>query len=169
MNPKSEEYIMKEHSTSQDQHLPQEHTLYVAFELSNKKWKLGLSDGVKRRWKAIPARDLARLATEIGAAKAQFGLPAEVRTVSCYEAGRDGFWLHRYLQSRGIINYVIDAARIEVNRRARRAKTEIDWMLAATFAVCCSMMGERRACGAWSGCRMRALKTRVIRIARWSG
>jgi transposase len=43
---------------------------------------------------------------------------------SCYEAGREGFWLHRYLVSRGIENLVVDSSSIEVNRRARRAKTD---------------------------------------------
>ena len=43
---------------------------------------------------------------------------------SCYEAGRDGFWLHRWLIAQGIDNLVVDSASIEVNRRARRAKTD---------------------------------------------
>ncbi|HEX7120737.1 MAG TPA: hypothetical protein VF178_00100 [Gemmatimonadaceae bacterium] len=42
--------------------------------------------------------------------------------VSCYEAGREGLWLHRYLTAQGIANRVVDSASIEVNRRARRAK-----------------------------------------------
>jgi len=45
---------------------------------------------------------------------------------SCYEAGRDGFWLHRFLVSAGIENVVIDSADIEANRRKKRAKT--DWL-----------------------------------------
>ena len=44
--------------------------------------------------------------------------------VSCYEAGRDGFWIHRALTAMGIGNQVIDSASIEVSRRARRAKTD---------------------------------------------
>jgi transposase len=44
--------------------------------------------------------------------------------VSCYEAGRDGFWLHRYLVSLGIENQVVDSSSIETNRRERRAKTD---------------------------------------------
>ena len=43
---------------------------------------------------------------------------------SCYEAGRDGWWLHRWLREHGIDNIVVDSASIEVNRRARRAKTD---------------------------------------------
>jgi transposase len=44
--------------------------------------------------------------------------------VSCYEAGYDGFWLHRLLEAHGIRNYVIDPASLQVDRRARRAKTD---------------------------------------------
>jgi transposase len=43
---------------------------------------------------------------------------------SCYEAGLEGFWLHRYLEAQGISNVVVDSASIEVNRRRRRAKTD---------------------------------------------
>jgi transposase len=51
-------------------------------------------------------------------------VPATAPVVSCFEAGRDGFWLHRYLAATGISNYVVDSSSIEVNRRARRAKTD---------------------------------------------
>jgi len=51
-------------------------------------------------------------------------MEAGVEIYSCYEAGRDGFWLHRYLVSCGIKNVVVDSASIEVNRRYRRAKTD---------------------------------------------
>jgi transposase len=47
-----------------------------------------------------------------------------VEIVSCYEAGYDGFWLHRLLEAHGIRNYVIDPASLQVDRRARRAKTD---------------------------------------------
>lgn len=43
---------------------------------------------------------------------------------ACYEAGRDGFWLHRALTTAGIVNVIVDSASIEVNRRARQAKTD---------------------------------------------
>jgi transposase len=56
--------------------------------------------------------------------RARFGLPATAVVVSCYEAGRDGFWIHRALLQRAIHNRVVDSASIEVNRRARRAKTD---------------------------------------------
>jgi transposase len=61
---------------------------------------------------------------EIQQAKKRFGLPEAAPVLSCYEAGRDGFWLHRYLMVSGIENLVVDSASIEVNRRAKRAKTD---------------------------------------------
>jgi transposase len=98
--------------------------LFVALELSDKKWKLALSDGNKRRLVTITAGDLVALGEAVAKAKARFGMPGVVPIVSCYEAGRDGFWLHRYLVHCGVANVVVDASSIEVNRRARRAKTD---------------------------------------------
>src|SRR5258706_15317491 len=73
----------------------------------------------------IAGGDLATLAARFAAARtkaARTGKP--VRIVSCYEAGFDGHWLHRWLTDQGVINYEIDPASIQVNRRARRAKTD---------------------------------------------
>ena len=98
--------------------------LYIAFELSNSKWKLAFSDGSKIRHKAITAGNLAQLQVEIDLAKRKFQMIEDVRVLSCYEAGRDGFWIHRYLESQGIENLVVDSASLEVNRRKRRAKTD---------------------------------------------
>jgi transposase len=100
--------------------------LYLAFELGNQEWKLGFSVGLGQspRRRRIDAGDLAALEWEIGRAKQRFGLPETVPVMSCYEAGRDGFWLHRYLLKEGIENLVVDSASIEVNQRAKRAKTD---------------------------------------------
>ena len=98
--------------------------LYIAFELSNSKWKLAFSDGSKIRHKAITAGNLAQLQVEIDLAKRKFKMIEDIRVVSCYEAGRDGFWIHRYLESQGIENLVVDSSSLEVNRRKRRAKTD---------------------------------------------
>lgn len=98
--------------------------LYLAIELSNSKWKLFFSKGEKIRSKSIGARDLERLSKEIGDAKKRLKLAEDASVVSCYEAGRDGFWLHRYLKSIGVDNLVVDAGSIEVDRRMRRAKTD---------------------------------------------
>ena len=61
---------------------------------------------------------------EIKKAKLRFGLPADAPVLSCYEAGRDGFWIHRFLAHEGIQNIVVDSASIEVSRRKRRAKSD---------------------------------------------
>ena len=100
--------------------------LYLAFELGVDEWKLGFSPdlGTKPRVRVMPARDLKRLAREIAAAKQWFGLSTTRVVRSCYEAGRDGFWLHRYLTSMSIDNRVVDSSSIEVNRRQRRAKSD---------------------------------------------
>jgi transposase len=112
--------------TLQDRTLDQacKMVLFVALELSDKKWKLALSNGNKRRIVTIAAGDLVTLGEAIAKAKARFGMHGVVPLVSCYEAGRDGFWLHRYLVHCGVANVVVDASSIEVNRRARRAKTD---------------------------------------------
>lgn len=98
--------------------------LYMALELSNRTWRLALSDGSKRRQVTVPAGDLAKLAQAVAKAKERFEMPASTRVLSCYEAGRDGFWLHRHLRSLGIENEVVDAASIEVSRRLRHVKTD---------------------------------------------
>jgi len=100
--------------------------LFLAFELSHKTWKLGFTTGYgqKPRQRTISARDLAKLSEEIAAAKRRFELPEATRVVSCYEAGRDGFWLHRALNAAGVENLVVDSSSIEVKRRARRAKSD---------------------------------------------
>src|SRR5713226_3842943 len=100
--------------------------LLLAFELGQRAWKLGFTVGMGQRPRLcqIPAGAVSVLENQIARAKRRFGLPAEAAVVSCYEAGRDGFWLHRYLLAHGITNHVVDSSSIEVNRRARRAKTD---------------------------------------------
>ena len=108
----------------QEQSNQKEQCLYMVFELSNKEWKLGFGIGGNPRIRTMPARDLPVLWKEIELAKVKLGLPSDAPVVSCYEAGRDGFWLHRYLVAHGVINIVVDSSSIEVNRRKRRAKTD---------------------------------------------
>jgi transposase len=128
--------------------LPQP-SLFLAFELGKDKWKLGFTIGVAQlpRERTISAGDVARLQQEIARAKQRFGLPADAPVVRCYEAGRDGFWLHRCLRAHGITNHVIDSASIEVNRRQRRAKTDrLDVRKLLTMLLR-HMAGERKV---WS-------------------
>jgi transposase len=72
----------------------------------------------------ITAGNLEALKSEIEKAKKRFGMTGEVIVRSCYEAGREGFWLHRAMKGMGIENIVVEPASIEVNRRQRRAKTD---------------------------------------------
>jgi transposase len=72
----------------------------------------------------MPAGAVQVLLEEIAQAKRRFGWPEDAPVISCYEAGRDGFWLHRFLGTWGVENHVIDSASVEVNRRHRRAKTD---------------------------------------------
>jgi transposase len=103
-----------------------EQKLYLAFELGWSEWKLAFSTGMgqKARRRMVAARDLGQLMREIQSARQRFGLSASIPVLSCYEAGRDGFWLHRFLQSAGVENVVVDSSSIEVKRRARRAKSD---------------------------------------------
>lgn len=101
-----------------------EQCLYMAMELSHTKWKLAFGTGGNPRIIQVPARDLSRLDKEIAKAKNRFNLPDDAPVVSCYEAGRDGFWIHRYLLSIEVENMVVDSSSIEVSRRKRRAKTD---------------------------------------------
>lgn len=99
--------------------------LYLSFELGDKSWKLTFGDGggtVSRH--SVAAGDQAGVADCIVRAGKRFKTPARAQVHSCYEAGRDGWWLHRWLTELGVDNIVVDAASIEVNRRARRAKTD---------------------------------------------
>src|SRR5256712_4785086 len=101
-------------------------TLFVAFELREKTWKLGFTTGhgQQPRERTVSARQQERVLDEIAHAKRRMGLPDTAPVVSCYEAGREGFWLHRFLQGHGITNHVVDSSSIEVNRRRRRAKSD---------------------------------------------
>jgi len=101
-------------------------TLFMAMELGKREWLLGFSTGpgqrIRRR--TITTSEWARMPNEIAAAKERLGLPAVAPVVSCYEAGPDGFWVHRYLTTLGVENRIVDSSSIEVTRRARRAKTD---------------------------------------------
>ena len=100
--------------------------MFMALELSAAKWKVGTTVGLgqKPREQSVDAGDLEALTEELAKAKERFGLPSDVRVVSCFEAGRDGFWIHRWLEAQGIENVVIDPASVHVDRRKKRAKTD---------------------------------------------
>src|ERR1039458_5405817 len=120
--------------------------LYVVLDLGWGEWNLAFTTGVaqKPRLRTIRARDLHALQLEIARAKDRFKLPADTVVISCYEAGRDGFCLHRCMLSKGVQSLIVDAASIEVNRRKRRAKT--DRLDAASLVVMLIRwhLGERK-------------------------
>ncbi|MEO7963034.1 MAG: IS110 family transposase [Gemmatimonadaceae bacterium] len=101
-------------------------TLPRACDLGNTEWTFACAPAiaVPPRVRTMPARHRARSVEELEAARRHFGLPATTAIRTCDEAGRDGCWLHRALASAGIPNVVVDSASIEVNRRARQAKTD---------------------------------------------
>ena len=100
--------------------------LYLAFELSNGQWKLASTTGRGQaaRLVSVPAGDQERVLAGIVRARSRFGLSSSAAVFSCYEAGPDGFWVHRFLHQNGINNVIVDSSSIEVNRRARRAKAD---------------------------------------------
>lgn len=98
--------------------------LLMALELSHTTWKLAFTDGSRRRQRGVPARSIEAVMAEIAATLEKWGLSEDTPIRSCYEAGRDGFWVHRALVANGIDNLVIDSSSIEVSRRARRAKSD---------------------------------------------
>jgi transposase len=100
--------------------------LYVAFELSWGEWKLAFATGPtdNPRLRNIGGRGTQALLQEIAKAKKRFALADDAPVRSCYEAGRDGFWLQRFLESKGIDNQVVDSSSIEVKRQGRRRKTD---------------------------------------------
>lgn len=117
---------MSTETTHPTKYNPEQKHLYLAFELGQQEWQLGFTIGFgpAPRIRKIKARDVEAWGAEIEAAKKRFHLPPDSPVLSCYEVSRDGFWLHRYLQAHKIENQVVDSASIEVNRKARRAKTD---------------------------------------------
>jgi transposase len=103
-----------------------EPTLYVALELAKRQWKLAMAStfGVEPMLRTVPSGDWRAFDEALRQGRAYCGLAPLAPVISCYEAGRDGFWIHRALTQRGIRNRVVDSASIEVSRRARRAKTD---------------------------------------------
>lgn len=126
--------------------------LYMALELSAKKWVVLFCDGgVRRRRVVVDSGDRAELLRQIELAKSKFRLPAATPVVSCYEAGRDGFWIHRWLHAAGIDNRVVDSSSIEVKQRCKRVKTDrvdVEKLMGLLLRAC---SGERKV---WSEVRV---------------
>ncbi|HEY2758233.1 MAG TPA: IS110 family transposase [Pseudolabrys sp.] len=103
-------------------------TIFVTIELSQKTWLVTLHspdrDRISRH--KVEGGDHAELLALIQRVQARVAdrLGTAPKVVSCYEAGYDGFWLHRLLMAAGITNFVFDPASIAVEQRSRRAKTD---------------------------------------------
>jgi transposase len=135
--------------------------LYMAMELAERTWKvLFATTAGGRRERTVPARDLGRLFEEITTAKRRLGLAPHARVISCYEAGRDGFWLDRALRANGIENLVVDSFSIEVPRRARRRKTDRLDLVKLMALLLRWADGERKA---WSVVRVPSAEAEDVR------
>ena len=140
-------------ATTRPENSVSEPTLYVAFELGKKEWKLAMTSGfgVVGWLRTVAHGDWRAVEGALRDGRRRFGLPASAPVVSCYEAGRDGFWIHRALTQVGVRNRVVDSASIEVNRRARRAKTDRLDALKLVQMLVRVCYGERRV---WSEVRV---------------
>jgi len=120
----------------------------MSIELAATSWKLGFADQLGRnpRVRSIAAGDLLKLRKEIAAAKKVLGLDPEAPVISCYEAGRDGFWVHRCLVTMGIESHIVDPASIQVTRKKRRAKTDRIDAQQIVNALMRFKAGDRFAC-----------------------
>lgn len=125
-------------------------TMYVAFELGKAKWKLGLvvPGSTKLSRYTMDGGDVAAVQDLIDKAKAKACRRGHnrLRVVSCYEAGYDGFWLHRWLEALQIESRVLDPSSVEVNRRSRRAKTDRLDLEKLMRALMRHEDGDRQAC-----------------------
>src|SRR5246127_4048952 len=121
-------------------------TILVIFELSKAQWKIGiLPPGSQKLSRyTVDGGDLAATAALLAKARGQVSGP--VRIASAYEAGFDGFWLHRWLEAQGVDNRVLDPASIQVNPPGRGAKTDkldLDQLMRVLAAL---ERGEPKVC-----------------------
>ena len=115
---KSQTVLQRKDTTSKS-------ALYISFDLGDKSWQISLGDDrfhVSRH--TVAAGDTSAVATHILKAAARFKISGRSEVYSVYEAGRDGWWFHRWLCELRVDNIVVDPSSIEVNRRARQAKTD---------------------------------------------
>lgn len=124
-------------------------TVHVAFELSRAKWRVGvmLPGSAKLSSYVIEGGDVTELSRRLSEWRTKAGSSGQpVRVLSCYEAGRDGHWLHRWLAQQGVVNHEIDPSSIEVSRRARRAKTDRIDLAKLMRSFLAYLRGEPRVC-----------------------
>ena len=140
-------------------------TLYVALELSTKEWWLTMSPTPARDHGACGCESVIGRDSRVrcGPRVSHFGLADDAPVVSCYEAGRDGFWPHRLLTALGVTNLVVDSSSIELPRRARPVKTDrIDGEKLLRLLLAMAVASE--ACGRWCMSRRRRWRTRATPV-----
>lgn len=116
---------MAHESATRERSYSDDGTLYMALELSKEKWRIRCSSGGHKAYeKTIAHNERTMMQAMMKRAKERLGLAEDARVVSCCEAGRDGFWVHRFLEGLGIESIVVDAASMKVSRRGRRAKND---------------------------------------------
>lgn len=125
-------------------------TLLISFELSQSKWVVTVQrpNSSKPSRLLVPARDTEQVRSLLLAQRAQAerrcGQP--VKIVSIYEAGLDGFWLHRWLEAQGVESHVVDPASILGPQRRRNAKTDRIDGVKLVRSLACWLGGDRQAC-----------------------
>lgn len=127
-----------------------DHVIHLAIELSSSAWLVAarLPGTEKPHLHRIDGGDTAALLKLISSLRARVAdrLGAAISVVCCFEAGRDGFWLHRVLTAHDVASHVLEPTSILVNRRARRIKTDrldAEGMLRVLAAY---LRGDRQAC-----------------------
>lgn len=135
----------------------------MAFEVGAEHWKVAMTPAIDRTpWtRELRAADWPTFARVVTEARRRFGLSATAPVVSCYEAGRDGFWIHRALRARQIANRVVDSASIEANRRARRKKTDRLDVVKLVMMLMRASAGEPRV---WSEVRVPTVAVEAARL-----
>jgi transposase len=124
-----------------------EFKLFLGLELGKKQWKLCFSDGDKIRFRSVQGGNAKAVIEEIELCKRKFKMPLNTPVWSCFEAGRDGFWLHRYLEQSDIFNKVFDSSSIEVNRRSKQTKTDkVDAEKLVRLLMRIVLWGESKVC-----------------------
>jgi transposase len=127
-----------------------EQSIYAALELSKNSWLLAIQVPGRDNPSLHPIKggDAEGLMAKLDAARDRVAkVTGQVPKVTlCYEAGYDGFWLARFLEQRDIDCLVMEPASLQVNRRARRVKTDridVESILHTLIAWC---RGERHVC-----------------------
>ena len=116
---------MHQTKATQWQDINGEAVLYMAMDVGKATIKVAFSPtGLRPRMVDVGGKEWRQLLLEIEQAKVRYGLPQGCRVLSCHEAGRGGFWIHRMLEANGVESLVVDSSSIEVKHRRRRVKTD---------------------------------------------